>query len=149
MRGNKRKDTKPEVAVRSALHKLGYRFRKDYLVETEHGRVRVDIAFPRQRLAVQIDGCFWHRCPEHGNTPRANSEYWRRKLERNVARDRRNDEELSRAGWRVTRIWEHASVCVAVAQIGAIVRSSAIDTESTPEEHSAKVLRHRQITGLR
>jgi DNA mismatch endonuclease (patch repair protein) len=117
MRGNKRMDTKPEVAVRSALHRLGYRFRKDYLVETEHGRVRVDIAFPRQRLAVQIDGCFWHRCPEHGNTPRANSEYWRRKLDRNVVRDRRNEAGLQEAGWEVLRIWEHESIDQAVRAI--------------------------------
>jgi DNA mismatch endonuclease (patch repair protein) len=107
MRGNKSADTRPEIALRSALHRSGHRFRKSYPAETEHGRVRVDIAFPRQRLAVFVDGCFWHRCPEHGNAPRANSDYWARKLERNVARDKRNNAELKAAGWSVLRIWEH------------------------------------------
>src|SRR5690349_21474676 len=76
MRGNRRVDTKPESAVRSQLHKHGYRFRKDHLLIAGDARARADIVFPRQRVAVFVDGCFWHRCPEHGNAPRANREYW-------------------------------------------------------------------------
>jgi len=70
-------------------------------------RVRPDIVFTRRRVAVFVDGCFWHRCPEHGTSPRSNSDYWRAKLDRNVARDRRVDATLGRAGWRSLRVWEH------------------------------------------
>ena len=107
MRANPRRDTKPEIAVRSALHALGLRFRKDHPIRLPDRVVRPDIVFPRQRLAVFIDGCFWHQCPQHGNVPRANGDYWRPKLQRNVARDRAVDIGLAAAGWRVLRAWEH------------------------------------------
>lgn len=122
MRGNRRTDTKPEVAVRSILHRSGYRFRKDLIVEAAGLRVRPDIVFPRLRLAVFIDGCFWHACPEHGNIPRVNSSYWVPKLERNLLRDRRVNEHLRQAGWTVLRIWEHLPPLKAAAQIGDTVR---------------------------
>lgn len=107
MRRNRRTDSKPEVAVRSVLHGRGRRFRKHLAVRTEQRLVRPDIVFPRQRIAVFIDGCFWHCCPIHGNQPRANSDYWGPKLARNVRRDRLVDEALTEAGWRVFRAWEH------------------------------------------
>jgi DNA mismatch endonuclease (patch repair protein) len=107
MRGNKRSETKPERAIRSLLHGRGYRFRKDFLIDVERLRVRADVAFTRQRIAVFVDGCFWHRCPEHGNRPRANAEYWSKKLDGNVARDRRVNDALRTMGWTVIRIWEH------------------------------------------
>jgi DNA mismatch endonuclease (patch repair protein) len=69
--------------------------------------IRVDIVFPRPRLAVFVDGCFWHCCPEHGGRPKANAEYWTPKLARNVERDRQTDARLRSAGWTVLRIWEH------------------------------------------
>jgi DNA mismatch endonuclease, patch repair protein len=75
MRGNRRVDTRPERQVRSLLHARGYRFRKDHLIEVPGARVRPDVVFTRHRVAVFIDGCFWHRCPEHGTSPRANSHY--------------------------------------------------------------------------
>src|SRR4051812_26573494 len=82
-RANARRDTKPEVVLRSALHRRGLRFRKDHLVRTAHHRVRVDICFTRTKVAVFVDGCFWHVCPVHHQLPRANREYWQPKFEAN------------------------------------------------------------------
>ena len=81
--------------------------------------MRPDIVFTRQRVAVFIDGCFWHRCPEHGNSPRANTAYWEAKLERNVARDERVDRALQAAGWTVLRLWEHLKPEEAIGRIVA------------------------------
>lgn len=107
MRGNTRRDTKPEAMVRSLLHRRGLRFRKDYLISVDGVRTHPDIVFTRWRLAVYIDGCFWHRCPEHGTTPASNVDYWVPKLKRNVERDHRATAALESAGWTVRRIWEH------------------------------------------
>jgi len=103
--------------VRSLLHARGYRFRKDHRLDVPGARVRPDIVFTRRRLAVFIDGCFWHCCPEHGNLPRANNAYWAAKLERNVARDTRVDRALQEAGWAVLRLWEHLESEEAVGRI--------------------------------
>lgn len=107
MRQNRRADSKPEVAVRSILHRRGRRFRKHLPIRTPHRLVRPDIVFPRHRLAVFIDGCFWHCCPAHGNQPDVNTNYWRPKLARNVERDRQVDRALAEEGWDVVRAWEH------------------------------------------
>lgn len=107
MRANRRTDTKPEKMLRSELHRLGLRFRKDYPIDLRRRKTRVDIAFPRERLAVFVDGCFWHQCPVHGSVPKANSQYWRPKLARNVARDEVVISGLTAAGWDVLRVWEH------------------------------------------
>jgi DNA mismatch endonuclease (patch repair protein) len=106
-RSNRRADTKPEVAFRSALHRRGLRFRKDHLIRTADLSVKPDVVFTKARLAVFFDGCFWHCCPEHGSKPKANDRYWTPKLERNVQRDTEVDAVLRQAGWRVLRIWEH------------------------------------------
>ncbi|WP_278256735.1 hypothetical protein [Nocardioides convexus] len=76
MLGNRRVDTKPEVAIRSALHRAGLRFRKDYRLDLGGARLRPDIAFTRAKVAVFVDGCFWHACPVHGTQPRSNADYW-------------------------------------------------------------------------
>ncbi len=107
MRRNPRTGTRPEALVRSELHQRGLRFRKDLPVRLPTRVVRPDVVFTRARLAVFIDGCFWHACPAHGNQPRSNTEYWRGKLALNLARDRAVDEALTLAGWRVLRAWEH------------------------------------------
>ncbi len=117
MRGNRRRDTKPELRLRSALHRAGCRFRVDYRIQGAGKAVRVDIVFPRVRLAVFVDGCFWHRCPEHGVDPQHNSPYWREKLDGNVDRDRRVNEALAATGWRVVRLWEHTPVENAVTLV--------------------------------
>ena len=107
MRRNRRTDSDPEARVRSELHRRGLRFRKQLPIRTPERVVRSDITFTRARLAVFIDGCFWHCCPIHGNQPKANTAYWGPKLARNVERDREVDLALTSAGWTVLRAWEH------------------------------------------
>jgi DNA mismatch endonuclease (patch repair protein) len=121
MRGNRRADTKPELALRAALFAMGYRYRKDLRLDLPARRVRPDIAFTSRRVAVFIDGCFWHACPEHGSKPKSNEWYWSPKLTRNVERDRAADAALVAAGWRVVRVWEHESLEAAVAAVLAAV----------------------------
>jgi DNA mismatch endonuclease (patch repair protein) len=127
MRANRRTDTKPEMALRKALHRQGYRYRKDYRLDLAEGkRVRPDIAFTARRVAVFVDGCFWHACPDHGSKPANNTWYWGPKLLRNVERDRAADAALAAAGWDVVRIWEHVPVEDAVtAVLDALARSPA------------------------
>lgn len=107
MKGNRRADTKPERLLRSRLHQEGLRFRKDLLVRADDIKVKPDIVFTRDRVAVFIDGCFWHGCPDHGRLPRANGGYWGPKFERNAARDARVNSALRNHGWTVVRVWEH------------------------------------------
>jgi DNA mismatch endonuclease (patch repair protein) len=117
MKGNRRVNTRPELALRSELHRRGLRFRKEVALRPADRLRRVDIVFPRVKLAVFLDGCFWHGCPQHGNNPKANTDYWRPKLARNVARDREVTRELVAAGWSVIRVWEHEDVSEAAARI--------------------------------
>lgn len=120
MEAQLQRDTKPEMRLRSALHAAGFRFRVDFPVEGT--RSRADLAFPRWRVAVFIDGCFWHGCPIHGSTPRANRDWWRTKIEQNVARDARLTASLHERGWEVVRIWEHEPLEVALARVERLVR---------------------------
>jgi len=110
MKANRRRDTAPERELRSLLHRRGRRFRVDRPIRLEQMTARPDILFSRHRLAVYVDGCFWHRCPTHGTQPKANGTFWSAKLEANVVRDRRTTEALKQAGWRVIRVWEHTPV---------------------------------------
>jgi DNA mismatch endonuclease (patch repair protein) len=127
MRANRRVDTKPELALRSALHRQGYRFRKDYRLDLAAGaRVRPDIAFTARRVAVFVDGCFWHACPEHGRNPAVNEWYWAPKLRRTVERDRAADAALTAAGWRVVRIWEHVPLAEAIAAVTAALAAGEL-----------------------
>ena len=103
---NRRVDTGPERALRSHVHRSGLRFRKDFRIRAGGVSVHADLAFPRAKVAVFVDGCFWHQCPEHLTTPKANAEFWAAKLQ-NVERDRRVDRALAEAGWTVIRCWEH------------------------------------------
>lgn len=121
MEGQRRRDTKPELALRSLLWARGLRYRVDHKVLPGMRR-RADLAFLGPRVAVFVDGCFWHRCPEHGSTPRANREWWAAKLDRNVERDRDTDARLAAAGWMVVRIWEHDRLDDAVTRIEQAVR---------------------------
>jgi len=106
MLGNVRRDTTPELAVRRELHRRGLRYRVDYPLPMAPRR-RADLAFTRQKVAVYIDGCFWHGCPEHATSPTRNSDYWLPKLSRNQARDLETTQMLTDAGWLVLRFWEH------------------------------------------
>jgi DNA mismatch endonuclease (patch repair protein) len=122
MRAIRRRDTKPELALRRALHGRGYRYRKDYRLDLDSGaRVRPDIAFTARRVAVFVDGCFWHCCPEHGRNPAVNTGYWDPKLRRNVERDRAADAALAAAGWAVVRIWEHEPLEAAVDAVTTVL----------------------------
>ncbi|MCY1142470.1 very short patch repair endonuclease [Actinoplanes sp. Pm04-4] len=119
MQANRRRDTKPEVVLRNALHALGYRYRKDLLLRLEDVKVRPDIVFTKRRVAVFVDGCFWHVCPQHGRQPTTNEWYWTPKLRRNMERDARVNDTLRDAGWSVVRIWEHEALNDAIASVRA------------------------------
>jgi len=123
MKANRRSDTAPEVALRSALHKRGLRFRVDFSLAKLGLRARPDLVFTKQQLAVFVDGCFWHRCPEHATKPKANAAYWQAKLDANVQRDLRNNEILSKAGWSVIRIWTHEATEDAASKVERQLRS--------------------------
>lgn len=102
----KRRDTKPEVALRQALHRRGLRYFVDR-APLKGMRRRADLVFPKRKVAVYVDGCFWHSCPIHATKPRNNAQWWADKLAANVTRDRDTDDKLLAEGWRVVRIWEH------------------------------------------
>ena len=106
MVGNRNRDTKPELRVRSLLHKRGLRYRVNQGPLPELRRT-ADIVFRKARVAVFIDGCFWHGCPQHYKEPKTNTDYWRAKIAGNGQRDRQTDELLFEAGWLVLRFWEH------------------------------------------
>jgi len=119
------KDTSAELAVRRLLHAAGLRYRVEYPVPGM-ARRRIDIAFTRAKVAVLIDGCFWHGCPLHATWPKQNAEWWRAKLDRNMARDRETTEHLTAQGWTVLRFWEHeAPEEVAVQVRTAVARRLA------------------------
>lgn len=121
MQANRRKDTGPELAIRRRLHAAGLRYRVDFAPLADDQRHRADIVFTRRRIAVFIDGCFWHGCPTHYVAPRANSEYWSAKVARNTERDAETNARLAAAGWVVLRFWEHEPAAdVAAAVIGVV-----------------------------
>ena len=116
MSRQRRRDTAPEVALRRELHRRGARFFVDR-APLPGLRRRADLVFPRRRVAVYVDGCFWHRCPVHATDPKNNAEWWAAKLAGNVARDRDTDACLAAAGWTVVRIWEHEDPIVAADRV--------------------------------
>ncbi|MET8681099.1 very short patch repair endonuclease [Streptomyces sp. NPDC004647] len=117
------RDTSPEVAVRRLLYASGHRYR---LHRPVPGRPRrtIDIAFPGPKIAVFLDGCFWHGCPQHATRPRANADWWRQKLDRNISRDRETTESLTTAGWTVLRFWEHEDPLVVADRVAAAVAAT-------------------------
>ena len=117
MQGNRRTDTAPEVALRHALHKLGYRFRKDFVIQAEDARTHADIVFTRRRVIVFVDGCYWHGCPAHCRVPERNRDYWLAKIGRNRSRDAKLTVALRKAGWNVVRVWEHEPLEEAVTRV--------------------------------
>jgi DNA mismatch endonuclease (patch repair protein) len=119
MQSQRQRDTIPERALRSALHRSGFRFRVDHKLPGL--RRRADIVFPGPRVAVFVDGCFWHGCPEHGTWPKANSEWWRAKIEANRARDADTNEILRAGGWAVVRVWEHEPAANAAERVADAV----------------------------
>ncbi|MEH0633988.1 very short patch repair endonuclease [Streptomyces bottropensis] len=119
------KDTAAELAVRRLLHAAGLRYRVEFPVPGM-ARRRIDVAFTSVKVAVLIDGCFWHGCPQHATQPKSNAEWWRQKLDRNMARDTETTEHLVAAGWEVLRFWEHESAeDVALRVAAAVTRRRA------------------------
>lgn len=106
MQNQRRRDTKPEMALRRELHRRGLRFFVDRRVLPDVRR-RHDIVFPRLRLVVEVRGCWWHACPVHTTGAKANSDWWRSKFEQNVARDRDTEQRLAADGWYLVVVWEH------------------------------------------
>ncbi len=108
MKKVRNRDTKEELAVRRLLFAKGLRYRVQYRPKKPNiGRSSIDIAFPGKRLAIFIDGCFWHGCPEHGTVPKANQEWWAKKLAANQKSDDRVTNTLQESGWTVLRFWTH------------------------------------------
>jgi len=129
MQGNKSRDTKPELALRRAVHALGLRYR----VATRPlpgVRRTADLVFTRAKVAVFLDGCFWHGCPTHHTKAATNAAFWAEKVEKNRARDLETNRLLSEAGWTVIRIWEHEDPREAAQNIARVVRSIISATRS-------------------
>lgn len=124
MRRTRQRDTRAELLVRSAVHRRGLRYRVDR-APIPGVRRRADLVFARARVAVFVDGCFWHCCPMHGTLPRRNAEWWQAKLDANVARDRDTDRLLREAGWTVLRAWEHEAPHHVADRIETAVRTTA------------------------
>lgn len=118
MRANRRRDTKPELALRSILHSRGLRFRVD-CSPLKGVRSRADIVFSKAKIVVFVDGCFWHGCPEHFIMPKTNTDYWSTKISRNSERDSAVNRKLKDAGWTVIRVWEHEDSSAAADRIEA------------------------------
>ena len=116
MRAQRRRDTAPELALRRELHRRGVRYYVDR-APMKGVRRRADLVFPRRKVAVYVDGCFWHSCPQHATFPKNNAQWWAEKLAGNVTRDRDTDTRLTDAGWTVVRIWEHENPVVAANRV--------------------------------
>lgn len=121
MRGNRRRDTSPELAIRSAVHARGLRYRVDVRPLPGLNR-RADLVFKGPKVAVFVDGCCWHGCPDHGTTAKTNANYWGPKIQRNRDRDADTNARLAAAGWTVARFWEHEEPAAIADVIEHLVR---------------------------
>lgn len=133
MQSQPSRDTAPEMALRRAVHAMGLRYRVDR-APIPGLRRRADLVFGPIKLAIYVDGCFWHACPEHGNWPRTNSGWWQAKLQRNQARDRETDLLLATAGWTTLRIWEHEPPSEAAQRVADAIRRlrrPSVDLDTT------------------
>lgn len=125
MRRQKRRDTRPELLVRRELHRRGWRYYVDR-APLPRMRRRADLVFPKLRVAVYVDGCFWHACPEHGTVPKNNRDWWLSKFKANADRDRDTGDRLRAAGWSVVRVWEHEDVSKSVKRVEAVLVDSSL-----------------------
>ncbi|MDX3756356.1 very short patch repair endonuclease [Streptomyces mirabilis] len=123
------RDTAPEIAVRRLLHRSGLRYRVNVPVPGMPRRT-IDIVFGRAKVAIFLDGCFWHGCPVHATRPKANAEWWRAKLDKNIARDRETTDHLRAAGWTVMRFWEHESA----EDVARLIAAALTSERSAPGE---------------
>lgn len=131
MQSNRSRDTVPEMTLRRLLHASGLRYRVS-APPLRGVRRTADVVFGPAKVAVFVDGCFWHRCPIHGTSPKANSDYWLPKLERNVQRDRETDDLLLAAGWLSIRVWEHEDLDSAAIHIAEVVRHRRQNPDTLP-----------------
>ena len=120
MRRQRRADTGCELALRRELWGRGLRYRVDVRPEPTVRR-RADVVFRRARVAIFVDGCFWHSCPEHGSTPKTHQHWWAQKLARTMERDRETDRILEEAGWTVIRVWEHEDPKAAADRVAQLI----------------------------
>lgn len=139
MQANRGRDTGPEMQLRRLLHTSGLRYRVHWPVPGERRR-RIDIAFTRSKVAVFVDGCFWHRCPDHYSAPKVNGEFWDAKIRKNVERDAHTTSLLVETGWLVMRFWEHDEP----GRVAASVRVAVHDRAAS----SRQVLRNSGTFGL-
>jgi DNA mismatch endonuclease (patch repair protein) len=143
MRANRGRDTRPELSVRAAVHAQGLRYRVG-ISPLPGIRRTADLVFPKAKVAVFVDGCFWHGCPEHHRPAKQNAEFWRAKIEGNAARDADTNKRLTDAGWQVIRIWEHEDAAEAAAAITEVVRQCG--RGSQPEPRCRELLRSTERT---
>jgi DNA mismatch endonuclease (patch repair protein) len=133
MQANRGRDTRPELALRSAVHALGLRYR----VSTrpiKSLRRTADLVFPKLKVAVFLDGCFWHGCEQHHTIAVTNAEYWAEKVRHNRTRDRETDRQLSEASWTVVRIWEHEDPQTAALRIHDVVTACQAQPTQPPRK---------------
>lgn len=129
MQGNRSRDTAPEKALRSAVHALGLRYRVNMRPERQIRR-SADLVFTRVKVAVFLDGCFWHGCSDHHRPARTNQDFWAEKISGNKKRDSDTDTRLTAAGWAVIRVWEHEDPSDAAHRIETVVRSRRANSPS-------------------
>jgi len=122
MRRTRRRDTSCEMAIRRELHAMGLRYRVDHPLPFDRRR-RADILFTKAKVAVFVDGCFWHGCPEHGTLPKANESWWKEKIDANKRRDTDTVRQLELLDWTVLRFWEHEDPAASAAATASCVRS--------------------------
>lgn len=134
MQSNRSRDTKPELAVRRAAHALGLRYRVSARPIPGVPRT-ADMVFPKARVAVFVDGCFWHKCPEHHRPSKANADFWRKKIDRNVERDAETSELLRAAGWTVLRFWSHEPP----SEVAIVVQNVVADQSVARRDRHPKV----------
>lgn len=124
MQSNKGRDTRPELALRSAVHRLGLRYRVS-MRPLKAVRRTADLCFSKAKVAVFLDGCFWHGCPVHHTKAKTNADYWADKVTNNRRRDAETDRVLAEAGWTVVRVWEHESPVEAAGRVADVVRAAS------------------------
>ena len=112
--------TKAEIALRRELHRMGLRYRVNFQVLLKPRRI-ADVVFPKLKIAIFVDGCFWHGCPEHSTWPKRNAEFWKQKIEANQARDTDTDKKLREIGWTVLRFWEHELPVAAAITVKSVI----------------------------
>jgi DNA mismatch endonuclease, patch repair protein len=137
MQATPQRDTPAELALRRLIHAAGLRYRVDSKPISDSPR-RADIVFRPSKVAVFVDGCFWHGCSEHGSWPKSNASFWRRKIEANQDRDRDTDRALRRAGWRVIRVWEHEDPARALRKLLRAVRQRKKTAQASHERAGAR-----------